>query len=67
LIAAGLDPETPALCIEQGTMPQQRVVTGTLATLPALTAEANIQPPALTVIGAVVGLREQGINWFSGS
>jgi uroporphyrin-III C-methyltransferase len=65
LIAAGLDPETPALCIEQGTMPQQRVVSGTLATLPALTAEANIRPPALTVIGAVVGLREQGIDWFS--
>lgn len=67
LIAAGLDPETPALCIEQGTMPQQRVVSGTLATLPTLTAEADIQPPALTVIGAVVGLREQGIDWFGGS
>jgi uroporphyrinogen III methyltransferase / synthase len=64
LIAAGLDPETPALCIEQGTTPQQRTVAGTLATIPALVAEQNIQPPALTVIGATVNLRDLGLDWF---
>jgi uroporphyrin-III C-methyltransferase len=64
LIAAGLDPKTPALCIEQGTTPQQRVVTGTLETIPTLAAEQDIQAPALTVIGAVVNLREMGLDWF---
>ncbi|MBZ0288733.1 MAG: uroporphyrinogen-III C-methyltransferase [Anaerolineae bacterium] len=65
LIAAGIDPNTPALCIEQGTTPQQRVVSGTLETLPALAIEQHIQPPALTVIGAVVNLREAGLEWYS--
>jgi uroporphyrin-III C-methyltransferase len=64
LIAAGLNPATPALCVERGTTPAQRVVTATLTTLPTLVAEANIQPPALTVIGAVVNLRAAGLAWF---
>lgn len=64
LVAAGLDANTPALCIEAGTTPQQRVVAGTLATLPALVAEQHIQPPALAVIGAVVDLRAAGLDWF---
>jgi siroheme synthase len=27
-------------------------------------ADANIQPPAITVIGEVVRLREMGLDWF---
>jgi uroporphyrinogen III methyltransferase/synthase len=63
LIAAGVDKNTSALCIEGGTTPQQRVIAGTLETLPVLAAEAQIQPPALTVIGEVVNLRES-LLWF---
>jgi uroporphyrinogen III methyltransferase / synthase len=64
LIAKGLDGDTPALCIEWGTIERQRVVEGTLATLVALVAEAGLQSPATTVIGQVVGLRSQGLNWY---
>jgi uroporphyrinogen III methyltransferase / synthase len=63
LIAAGMDSTTPALCIEWGTTPKQRVIEGTLATIAQLATEANIQPPAITVIGKVVELRGV-LNWF---
>jgi uroporphyrin-III C-methyltransferase len=59
LVEAGLSPETPALCIENGTTPAQRQVMGTLANLPQLVAEAGFQPPAITVIGQVVPLQAQ--------
>jgi uroporphyrin-III C-methyltransferase len=65
LIAAGMDGATPAACIEWGTTSRQRVIEGTLATLPQRTAEANIQPPAITIIGEVVKLRGAGLGWFN--
>jgi uroporphyrin-III C-methyltransferase len=64
LLAFGLDPNTPAVCIEWGTTDNQRVVDGTLATLPQLVADAGLQSPATTVIGAVAGLRRKGLRWF---
>ncbi len=64
LIAAGLNPDTPAAMIEWGATPQQRVVEGTIETLPRLAADAAIQPPAITVIGEVVRLRKAGVRWF---
>jgi len=45
LLAAGIDPEIPALCIEWGTTPQQRIVEATLSTLAANVIEQGIQPP----------------------
>jgi uroporphyrinogen III methyltransferase/synthase len=64
LVASGISRDTPALCVEWGTTPQQRVVEGTLATLADLVAESGLQPPALTVIGEVVRLRSAGLDWF---
>src|SRR5829696_8644131 len=64
LIAAGRDPETPVACVRWGTLPEQRTVTGTLENIAEKVAEANLKPPAITVIGDVVGLREEGIDWF---
>jgi uroporphyrinogen III methyltransferase/synthase len=64
LIDAGLDPDTPAAVIEWGTTPDQRVVEGTARTIPQIAIDADIQPPALTIIGEVVRLREQGVRWF---
>lgn len=63
LIAAGLDGSTPAICVEWGTTERQRVVEGTLATIAQLATDANVQPPAITVIGKVVELRGV-LNWF---
>ena len=64
LLAEGIAPDTLAICIEWGTTPQQRLVEGTLATLPDQVRAAGLQSPALTVIGAVVGLRSLGLAWF---
>jgi len=59
LIDAGRAPETPAAVIERGTLPGERVVTGTLADLPARAAEAAVRSPATIVVGEVVAVREE--------
>ena len=64
LLEQGLDDRTPAAIIEWGTLPRQRTITGTLATIARLAGEERIQAPAITVIGEVVRLRERGLHWF---
>jgi uroporphyrinogen III methyltransferase / synthase len=63
LTAAGLAPTTPAAVIRWGTTARQRVLIGTVATLPGLVANAALRPPALIVIGDVVGLASE-LSWF---
>ena len=63
LIAHGQPPAMPAAVVQQGTTRHQRVVAGTLATLPALVAAAKLQSPCLTIVGAVVALRDK-LAWF---
>ncbi len=61
LIEDGRSPDTPAATIHWGTTIEQVVVQGTLATI---AEEAQgVRPPAITVVGDVVSLREQ-IDWF---
>jgi len=61
LIEHGRNPATPAAVIQWGSLPDQRVIEGTLADI-VMKASA-IMTPAITVIGDVVRLRE-GLNWF---
>ncbi|MDZ4769273.1 MAG: uroporphyrinogen-III C-methyltransferase [Chloroflexota bacterium] len=61
LIAAGMSADTPVALIENGTLPNQRVIEGTLGTIAALAAAADVQPPAVLVIGEVVRLRAAGL------
>ncbi|HNW12531.1 MAG TPA: hydroxymethylbilane synthase, partial [Candidatus Rifleibacterium sp.] len=63
LIAAGRAPETPVAMIQNATLPIQRTVTGTLATISEIAIKEGIQPPAVTVVGEVVALRSQ-LAWF---
>jgi uroporphyrinogen III methyltransferase/synthase len=63
LIAGGREPSEPAAVVERGTLPEQRVVSGTLATIASAAADAAIRAPALVVVGAVAGLRER-LGWF---
>jgi uroporphyrin-III C-methyltransferase/precorrin-2 dehydrogenase/sirohydrochlorin ferrochelatase len=60
----GADAATPAAVIENGTRTGQRVITGTLKSLPGMTAVAEIKSPALIIIGSVVNLREK-LSWFA--
>ncbi|MFB6242925.1 MAG: uroporphyrinogen-III C-methyltransferase, partial [Halobaculum sp.] len=50
---AGMDPETPVALVERGTWQDTRVATGTLDSIVAVRDSAEIEPPAVTVIGEV--------------
>lgn len=63
LTAHGLPAATPAALIQQGTTPQQRVLTGTLASLPDIVRESGVKAPTLIIIGEVVRLRGR-LKWF---
>ncbi|HTW93600.1 MAG TPA: uroporphyrinogen-III C-methyltransferase, partial [Tepidisphaeraceae bacterium] len=63
LIEAGKDRQTPAATIQWGTTPRQRTVVGTLGDLVEKVTEAKLSPPAITIVGQVVSMR-QTLNWF---
>ncbi|MCB6183166.1 siroheme synthase CysG [Leeia sp. TBRC 13508] len=59
LILHGRDKDTPAAIVEQATTDNQRVITGTLTTLPELITEKGVKSPALIIIGDVVKLHDK--------
>lgn len=62
LVAHGLPETTPVALVEQGTTPQQRVFTATLATLLDVIADKDIKPPTLIIVGDVVSLHDK-LKW----
>ncbi|MDD1637112.1 MAG: siroheme synthase CysG [Methylococcaceae bacterium] len=66
LIAHGSPKNLPVALVQQGTTTNQRVITGTLETLPVIIAGLNIKPPTLIIIGTVVTLHDK-LNWFQSS
>lgn len=63
LIAHGMPPDTPIALVEKGTRPDQRVHTGTLATMPDYVQGKEIHAPTLTIVGSVVTLHGK-LSWF---
>ena len=63
LIAHGCPASTSAAIIQQGTMQTQKIVTGSLATLPDLAAAAQLTAPTLIIVGEVVRLHQK-LSWF---
>ena len=57
LVDAGRDPAEPAAVVERGTLPDQRMVAGTLRTIAGLAASEGVRAPAVVVVGEVAGLR----------
>lgn len=63
LVKNGKDPKTPVAIIEKGATADQRVTVGTLENIIEKSKERKIVPPAITIIGEVVNLRET-FKWF---
>jgi uroporphyrin-III C-methyltransferase len=57
LMAGGRSHETPAAVLSRATLPDARLVIGTIATIAALAREARLEAPALLVVGEVVARR----------
>jgi uroporphyrinogen III methyltransferase/synthase len=49
--------------IRRGTGPDQQTVAGPLREIARIAEQAKIKPPAIIVVGEVVGLRQE-LNWF---
>src|SRR3954467_8283279 len=63
LVAAGRDPETPVAMTRTGTTTEQQTVVSTLAHIAADARSARMTPPAVTVVGDVVAMRDV-LSWF---
>ncbi|MEI8355484.1 MAG: uroporphyrinogen-III C-methyltransferase [Deltaproteobacteria bacterium] len=63
LMVHGRSPETPVALVRWGTRPEQEVLVGTLADIADKSHRAAFKPPAVTIIGEVVNLREK-LRWF---
>lgn len=65
LIARGMRADMPAAVIENGTLPGQRVLAGSIGSLPASAASARLTGPALLVIGTVAGYARSDLQGFA--
>ena len=63
LVQHGLPDSTPVAIVQQGTTQNQRVIIGTLTTLPGIAQIEKPQAPTLIIVGGVVALREK-LAWF---
>ncbi|MCL5668780.1 MAG: siroheme synthase CysG [Gammaproteobacteria bacterium] len=63
LVAHGMSAATPAALIQQGTTRTQRVLVGTLNTLPDIVQQTEVHAPTLIIIGEVVRLHRK-LAWF---
>jgi uroporphyrin-III C-methyltransferase len=64
LVQHGAAGALPAALIAQGTLTDQRVITGTLVTIADAAARAGLESPALLVVGEVVSLHHS-LAWFN--
>jgi len=66
LMEYGCPATHPIAVIQEGTTPNQRVITGTLTDMPSRVELADIKPPTLIIVGSVVTLH-QHLDWFQQS
>jgi uroporphyrinogen III methyltransferase/synthase len=64
LVAGGRPPSEPVAVVQRGTFADQRTVSGTLADIAALAADANVRAPAITIVGPVAELHGE-LAWFA--
>jgi uroporphyrin-III C-methyltransferase/precorrin-2 dehydrogenase/sirohydrochlorin ferrochelatase len=56
LLRHGRSPDTPVSVIADGTMPTQRTINSTLEQVEGMVTQEGIRPPAIVVVGDVVGV-----------
>ena len=61
LVEGGLDPATPVAVIENGTRPDERVLSGAVCELAALVARHEVAGPAIILIGEVAAGARQSL------
>lgn len=66
LIKHGMDPAMPVAVIENGTLPEQRTITGRVDEISNEYNKQNFHPPVIIMISPTVSLRDQ-ISWFEKS
>jgi uroporphyrinogen III methyltransferase/synthase len=66
LIEYGRPADTPVAVIQDGTTPEQKVVTGNLNNIVSKVKESQLEAPVVIVVGEVVGLRDK-LRWFDSS
>ncbi|MEQ7123017.1 uroporphyrinogen-III C-methyltransferase [Actinopolymorpha sp. B11F2] len=59
LLSHGRSPDTPVALVERGTLPEQRLTPGTLATIVDIAAAQDVRSPAVIVVGEVITLASQ--------
>ncbi len=57
LVAAGRDGTTPAAVVQEGTLPGERQVRGTLATIAGVVRDEGLRAPMVLIVGPGAGLR----------
>ncbi len=55
--------DTPVAVIRRGTVAEQETISGNLKNIAERVENAGLRPPAIIVVGDVVGLRDE-LNWF---
>jgi precorrin-4 methylase len=63
LESEGYPVDTPAALVLSATTPRQLVISGTVATLPALIPELDPEVPAILLVGTVIE-RRKCVSWF---
>ena len=63
LMAAGRAPSQDVALVERGTLPDQRTIGGTLATIVEVAEREQVKAPAIAIVGAVAGLAED-LQWL---
>jgi uroporphyrinogen III methyltransferase / synthase len=63
LMENGRDPKTPVAVVRWASSSKQQSLVGTLDTIAGKVKEEKLKPPAIVVVGDVVGLRDK-LNWF---
>ena len=63
LIEHGMSADMPMAMVQKATTREQKVLVGTLGSMPELLDNTTIKPPTLIIVGEVVGLHKK-LAWF---